>query len=581
MSDLSHGIKLWGFQILSPKEETRSTTPALTAPQNDDGAVVLETGAAYARGVDMDLSARNEIELITRYRELAQQPELELAIENITNEAITEDDDGNVVKLNLDKTKFPESVKKKIITEFDVIQNLLNFRLQGHDIFRRWYIDGRLPYNILVDEKKRAEGIQELRYMDPRRVRKIREITREKDRASGHEVIKSIREYYLYNEMGVLGLSSHQQTGAVVVAKDSIAYVTSGLQDARRAMVLSYIQKSIKPMNQLRMMEDATVVYKVSRAVDRRVFYVDVGNLPRTKAEQYLRDMMTKYKNKIIYDSGTGEIQGDRKFMSMQEDFWMPRRGETGKGTEIDTLPGGESLANMDNVLYFQKKLYQSLGVPLGRLLPTDGFSLGRSNEITREELAFFKLIARLRNRFSHLFSVILGIQLSLKGICSKDDWETQLQNVQYDWMKDTNFEELKNAELMTMRFQLLAIVEPFIGRFMSGETAQKKILRMTDEQIAEETKRITAETEKQSVMLPATHPMSPMYQDPNAGEDPEKPEDAEPNADQMTGDVLTPGENDADTAFKHLQANEGVKPRKSLNIIREIMTNRRKRLSK
>ena len=484
-------IKLFGFEInrkKSEQEDERNKTFAL--PQNDDGAVTIQSGAYYGTYVDLDGVVRNEIELITRYREMSMQPEIEGAIDDIVNEAIVNDDKGNGVEVNTDELKQSDQIKKKIRDEFEYVLKLLNFGNMGHDIFRRWYIDGRLFYHLVLDEKNPNKGIQEVKYVDPRRIRKIREIQKVKDSTTGMEVIKRMNEYYLYNERGVIGAHSNLGTK---IAVDSIVNVNSGLMDSKRAMVLSYLHKAIKPLNQLRMVEDATVIYRLSRAPERRVFYVDVGNMPTIKADQYLRDIMVKYRNKLVYDSSTGEIKDDRKHLSMLEDFWLPRR-EGGKGTEITTLPGGQNLGELEDVKYFEKKLYKSLGVPISRLEPAQGFSLGRSTEISRDELKFGKFIDRLRNKFSTLFDDILRVQLVLKRICTEEEWNEFKENIYYDFMKDNNFTELKEAEILLNRMGVLQMVDPYVGRYYSKEWVRRNVLMMDDEDIEEIDEQIANE---------------------------------------------------------------------------------------
>ena len=484
-------VQLFGFEISRKKnqiEDEQNKTFAL--PQNDDGAVTIQSGSYYGTYVDLDGTVRNEIELITRYREMSMQPELETAIDEIVNEAIVNDDNGQAVELNTDDLKQPEQIKKKIRDEFDIILKLLNFGNMGHDIFRRWYIDGRLFYHIIIDDKRPTLGIQELRYIDPRRIRKIREIQKTKDPKTGMEIIKRQNEYYLYNERGIIG--AHSNLGAKI-AIDSVVNVNSGLMDSKRTMVLSYLHKAIKPLNQLRMVEDATVIYRLSRAPERRVFYVDVGNMPTIKAEQYLRDIMVKYRNKLVYDSSTGEVKDDRKHLSMLEDFWLPRR-EGSKGTEITTLPGGANLGELEDVKYFEKKLYKALGVPIGRLEPQQGFSLGKSNEITRDELKFTKFVQRLRNKFSTLFDDLLRVQLVLKRVCTEEEWKQFKEDIYYDYLKDNNFTELKEAELITNRILLLQYVDPFVGRYYSKEWVRKNVLKQTDEDISEIDEQIANE---------------------------------------------------------------------------------------
>ena len=485
-------VQLFGFEISRKKNQAEDEqNKSFALPQNDDGAVTIQSGSYYGTYVDLDGTVRNEIELITRYREMSMQPELETAIDEIVNEAIVNDDNGQAVELNTDDLKQPEQIKKKIRDEFDYILKLLNFGNMGHDIFRRWYIDGRLFYHVIVDDKRPTLGIQELRYIDPRRIRKIREIQKTKDPKTGMEIIKRQNEYYLYNERGIIG--AHSNLGAKI-AIDSVVNVNSGLMDSKRTMVLSYLHKAIKPLNQLRMVEDATVIYRLSRAPERRVFYVDVGNMPTIKAEQYLRDVMVKYRNKLVYDSSTGEIKDDRKHLSMLEDFWLPRR-EGSKGTEITTLPGGANLGELEDVKYFEKKLYKALGVPVGRLdQQQQGFTLGKSNEITRDELKFTKFVQRLRNKFSTLFDDLLRVQLILKKVCTEEEWKAFKEEIYYDYLKDNNFTELKEAELITNRILLLQYVDPFVGRYYSKEWVRKNVLKQTDEDIAEIDEQIANE---------------------------------------------------------------------------------------
>lgn len=485
-------VQLFGFEISRKKNQAEDEqNKSFALPQNDDGAVTIQSGSYYGTYVDLDGTVRNEIELITRYREMSMQPELETAIDEIVNEAIVNDDNGQAVELNTDDLKQPEQIKKKIRDEFDTILKLLNFGNMGHDIFRRWYIDGRLFYHVIVDDKRPTLGIQELRYIDPRRIRKIREIQKTKDPKTGMEIIKRQNEYYLYNERGIIG--AHSNLGAKI-AIDSVVNVNSGLMDSKRTMVLSYLHKAIKPLNQLRMVEDATVIYRLSRAPERRVFYVDVGNMPTIKAEQYLRDVMVKYRNKLVYDSSTGEIKDDRKHLSMLEDFWLPRR-EGSKGTEITTLPGGANLGELEDVKYFEKKLYKALGVPVGRLdQQQQGFTLGKSNEITRDELKFTKFVQRLRNKFSTLFDDLLRVQLILKKVCTEEEWKAFKEEIYYDYLKDNNFTELKEAELITNRILLLQYVDPFVGRYYSKEWVRKNVLKQTDEDIAEIDEQIANE---------------------------------------------------------------------------------------
>jgi hypothetical protein len=502
-------VQLFGFEIGRKKQQVQDeVNRTFSPPQNDDGAVTIQSGSYYGTYVDLDGVVRNEIELITRYREMSMQPELETAIDEIVNEAIVNDDKSKGVEIDTDDLKQPESIKKKIRDEFDFVLKLLDFSNMGHDLFRRWYIDGRLFYHVIIDEKRPNLGIQELRYIDPRRIRKIREIQKTKDPKTGMDIIKKQNEYYLYNERGVIGAHSNLGTK---IAVDSIINVNSGLMDSKRAMVLSYLHKAIKPLNQLRMVEDATVIYRLSRAPERRVFYVDVGNMPTIKAEQYLKDIMVKYRNKLVYDSNTGEIKDDRKHLSMLEDFWLARR-EGSRGTEITTLPGAMNLGELEDVKYFEKKLYKSLSVPISRLEQQQGFTLGRSTEISRDELKFSKFVNRLRNKYAILFDDILRVQLILKRICTEEEWKEFREDIWYDFKKDNNFDELKEAELLTNRLTLLQVVDPYVGRYYSKEWVRKNVLMQTDDDIKEIDEQISNE---QAAMAPTDAAGNPM--DPNA----------------------------------------------------------------
>ena len=480
-------FSLFGFTIARNKvEDDQTVQQSFTPPSNDDGALTITSAAYYGTYVDLDGTAKNDVELISRYREMAMQPEIESAIDDIVGEAICQDDDGKIIQIVLDDLKQPDKIKNAIKVEFETVMKLLNYKNMAQDIFRRYYVDGRLFYHIIVDQTKPMEGIKELRYIDPRKLKKIREMKKSKDERTGVEIMKVINEYYLYNDKVNTGTSSNFGPVGVRITTDSIISVVSGLMDSRRAVVLSYLHKAIKPLNQLRMIEDATVIYRISRAPERRIFYIDVGNLPKLKAEQYLRDIMVKYKNKLVYDANTGEVRDDRKFLSMMEDFWLPRR-EGGKGTEITTLPGGQNLGELEDVKYFEKKLYKALNVPVSRLNPeTSGFSLGRTNEITRDELKFAKFVDRLRNRFSDLFDQALRVQCVLKGICTDQEWEDFRTNIHYDFIKDNNFTELKDAELMKERLALLATIDPYTGRYFSQSWIQRNVLRLNDDDIKE-----------------------------------------------------------------------------------------------
>ena len=481
---MANKFSLFGFTISRDKaDEVETVQQSFTPPSNDDGALTITSAAYYGTYVDLDGTAKNDVELISRYREMAMQPEIESAIDDIIGEAICQDDDGKIIKLVLDDLKQPERIKTAIKAEFDTVLRLLNYNNMAQDIFRRYYVDGRLNYHVIIDRTKPNEGIKELRYIDPRKLRKVREIKKEKDPRTGVEMMKVINEYYIFNDKVTSGSSQNFGPIGVRITTDSIISVVSGLMDSRRAVVLSYLHKAIKPLNQLRMIEDATVIYRISRAPERRIFYIDVGNLPKLKAEQYLRDIMVKYKNKLVYDANTGEIRDDRKFLSMMEDFWLPRR-EGGKGTEISTLPGGQNLGELEDVKYFEKKLYKSLNVPISRLEPNQGFSLGRTTEVTRDEIKFAKFVDRLRNRFSDLFDQALRIQCVLKGICTAEEWLEFKENIHYDFIKDNNFTELKEAELMKERLGLLGAVDPYTGRYFSQAWIQRNVLRLTDDEI-------------------------------------------------------------------------------------------------
>jgi len=421
-----------------------------------------------------------------------------MAIDDIVNEAISHDKSGKSIDIRLEKLKQPENIKKKIIEEFQSICNLLNYGNLADDLFKRWYIDGRIYYHIIVDEKKPKEGIQELRYIDPRKIRKVREIKKGKDPKTGALIIESMAEYYVYNDKGTTTQTYTSAVNAGLrIAPDAILNVNSGLMDAKNTFVISYLHKAIKPLNQLRMIEDAVVIYRVSRAPERRVFYIDVGNLPKGKAEQYLRDVMIKYKNKIVYDAQSGEIRDERKHMSMLEDFWLPRR-EGGKGTEITTLPAGQNLGELADVIYFRQKLLNSLNVPISRLEPQQGgmIGVGKTTEVTRDEVKFTQFIDRLRNKFSQIFDKALGTQLVLKGICTKEEWNEFKEFIYYDFVKDNNFSEMRDAELLRERVSLLSVVDPYVGRYYSAEWVRRNVLQMSDEDMKMIDKQIKKEAD-------------------------------------------------------------------------------------
>ena len=477
-------LSLFGFSISRQKaEEEQSVQQSFAVPNSDDGALTITSAAYYGTYVDLDGTAKNEVELISRYREMAMQPEIESAIDDIVSESIVQNDDGRNIKLILDDLKQPDKIKNAITQEFNNVLRLLNYNNMAHDIFRRYYIDGRLFYHIIVDRDNPTAGIQELRYVDPRKIRKVREIKKKKDERTGVDIMNVINEYYIFNDKAISGSQSNYGPVGVRITKDAIINVNSGLMDSRRAVVLSYLHKAIKPLNQLRMIEDATVIYRISRAPERRIFYIDVGNLPKLKAEQYLRDIMVKYKNKLVYDANTGEVRDDRKFLSMMEDFWLPRR-DGGKGTEIQTLPGGQNLGELEDVKYFEKKLYKALNVPISRLESSQGFTIGRSSEITRDELKFSKFIDRLRNKFSDLFDQALRVQCVLKGICTDEEYDEFKEHIFFDFIKDNNFAELKEAELMKERLALLQEIDPYTGRYFSMNWIRRNVLRLSDEEM-------------------------------------------------------------------------------------------------
>ena len=495
---MANKFSLFGFTIARDKQEVDAEVQqSFSAPANEDGALTITSAAYYGTYVDLDGTAKNDVELISRYREMAMQPEIESAIDDIVGEAICQDDDGKIIEIVLDDLKQPEKIKKAIKDEFETVMRLLNYKNMAQDIFRRYYVDGRMYYHVIVDQTKPMEGIKELRYVDPRKLRKVREMKKTKDERTGVEVMKVINEYYLFNDKVTTGSSSNFGPVGVRITTDSILAVVSGLMDSRRAVILSYLHKAIKPLNQLRMIEDATVIYRISRAPERRIFYIDVGNLPKLKAEQYLRDIMVKYKNKLVYDANTGEVRDDRKFLSMMEDFWLPRR-EGGKGTEITTLPGGQNLGELEDVKYFEKKLYKALNVPVSRLNPeTSGFSLGRSTEITRDEVKFSKFVERLRNKFADLFEQALRVQCVLKGICTDSEWEEFKNYIHFDFIKDNNFTELRDAELMKERLSLLGAVDPYTGRYFSQKWIQRNVLRLTDDEIKDMETEMDSEKEE------------------------------------------------------------------------------------
>ena len=482
-------VELFGFTITRKKDEEGAT---FTLPTSDDGAEDIAHGGFYSSTVDIEGKDRTQYDLIKRYRSIAQQPECDSAIEDIISEAVASNEFDAPISLALDGLKQSDKVKRRIREEFNRVLELMSFQEKGHDIFRRWYVDGRLFYHKVIDTKDTRKGITELRYLDPQKVKKVREkITGKPNPITMVDEKQRVVEYYIYNEYGIT--TGGSMTNGLKITKDSIAYCPSGIIDQNRGSVLSYLHKAIKPVNQLRMIEDSLVIYRISRAPERRIFYIDVGNLPKIKAEQYLKDVMNRYRNKLVYDASTGEIKDDRNHMSMLEDFWLPRR-EGGRGTEITTLPGGSNLGEIDDIIYFQRKLYRSLNVPISRMEAEQNFSLGRSTEITRDELKFTKFVQRLRKNFSKVFHDLLRTQLILTGVIAEEEWDSMKEHIAYDWMQDGHFAELRDAEILRERIDMLGTLEPYVGNFFSKKWVQKNVLRQSDEEIELMSKEIEDE---------------------------------------------------------------------------------------
>ena len=512
-------VQLLGFQITranDDKEKPAEAKQAFTVPSPDDGTTTISAGGYFGQYLDMEVTAKNDTDLIKRYREVAQHPECDMAIEDIINEVIVSDERDTSVSLSLDKLQISENIKTKIRDEFEEVMKLLNFDEKGHDIFKRFYIDGRIYFHKVIDPNSPRKGLTELRYIDPRKIKKVREVTKKRDTkgAKGIEIIEKTAEWFVYNEKGMTGANTN---AGVKIASDSITYVTSGIIDQTKNMVLGHLHKAIKPVNQLRMIEDAVVIYRIVRAPERRIFYVDVGNLPKIKAEQYLRDVMARYRNKLVYDASTGEIRDDRKHMSMLEDFWLPRR-EGAKGTEVSTLAGGQNLGEISDVVYFQKKLYKALNVPISRMESEAGFNLGRAAEISRDELKFTKFVARLRKRFTQMFNDILKTQLVLKGVMTIEDWTNIKEHIQYSFLKDGYFAERKNAEILRERINLAEQISPYVGKYYSVEYIRKNILRQTDEDIADIDRQIADEIKTGIIASPQGENMEADNEDPDDG---------------------------------------------------------------
>ena len=499
--------KLFGFSI--EDNEKKSNSIVSPVPQNnEDGVDNYIASGFYGSYVDIEGQFRTEFDLIKRYREMSLHPECDGAIEDVVNEAIVSDLYDSPIEIELSNLNATDKLKKAIREEFKFIKELMDFDKKSHEIFRNWYVDGRLYYHKVIDIKKPQEGIKELRYIDPMKMRYIRQ-EKKKDRndplrnptvagprGSELNIAPEIEEYFLYTPKKSYGSSNASTGGAskgTKISKDAITYCTSGLVDRNKGTVLSYLHKAIKSLNQLRMIEDSLVIYRLSRAPERRIFYIDVGNLPKVKAEQYLRDVMMRYRNKQVYDANTGEVRDDRKFMSMMEDFWLPRR-EGGRGTEITTLPGGQNLGELSDIEYFQKKLYRSLGVPESRIAADGGFNLGRSSEILRDELKFAKFVGRLRKRFAQMFNDMLKTQLILKNIVSPEDWISISDHIQYDFLYDNQFAELKETELLNERLGILSTIEPYIGKYYSNKWVRGKVLRQTDAEMIEMDEQIQRE---------------------------------------------------------------------------------------
>ena len=485
-------MELFGFEITRKKDELRNTeapnAKSFVPPVDDDGTPVIQqqagyiAGGAYGAFVDMEGGIKNEAELIRRYRETSLVPECDSAIEDIVNECITSDVSDKIVTLDLRDVKLSDSIKNKIQDEFNLILSMMKFNQNSHEIFRKWYVDGRIYFHKVVDSKRPKLGIVDLRNIDPLKIKKVRNVEKEKDPKTKIERIKKVEEFYMFNDRG-FDKSSASEGTTVKIAPEAVSYTTSGLLDYTKNVVIGYLHKALKTANQLSMMEDALVIYRISRAPERRIFYIDVGNLPKAKAEQYLADVMNKYRNKLVYNADTGEIKDDRKHMSMLEDFWLPRR-EGGRGTEITTLPGGQNLADIDDIEYFKKKLYQSLNVPASRMEADNGFNMGRASEINRDELKFNKFTNRLQKKFARVFIDVLKTQLVLKEIVSAEEFDKIKEFMQFNYATDNHFTELKDAEILRERIDTLGQVSEYVGRYYSKDWIRKYVLMQSEEDI-------------------------------------------------------------------------------------------------
>jgi DNA-dependent RNA polymerase auxiliary subunit epsilon len=480
-------MEIFGYKV--EKSKAAPTEKSFVPPTDDGGSDVIKAGGYFGTYLDLEGTANTEAELIKKYRDIAFMADVDSAIDDIVNDSISNLDDERPVEINLDNVKLSDPIKKKIEQEFETILDLLEFNLRAQDYYRRWYIDGRIYFHKVIDTAKPKNGITDVRFIDPRKIKKVREIFKEKDEKSGVEFIKKIEEYFVYNERGIVLDKAHTASpgsaATMKVTRDAICYVPSGLSDQDKNIPLSYLHKAIRPANQLRMMENAAVIYRISRAPERRVFYVDVGNLPKIKAEQYLQGIMNQYRNKLVYDGNTGEIRDDKKFMSMLEDFWLPRR-EGGRGTQIETLPGGQSLGEIGDIDYFQKKLFQALNVPISRMQQQSGLNFGRAAEINRDEWKFTKFIAKLRRRFSLLFDDLLKTQLIIKGIITEADWNLIRNNIEYKYATDAYYTESKEQQIIQSRVEILNGVANYIGTLYSKVYIQKNILKLTDDDIAQ-----------------------------------------------------------------------------------------------
>ena len=495
-------MEVFGLEIKRKKsDETKAQS--FVPPQNDGSVIEISkdqgmggfaaTGGVIGQFVDMEGGVKNEADLVTRYRTMSLVPECDSAIEDIVNESISSNDLDAPVAINLDRVNhFSDSTKIKIRENFDTVLELLGFRELSHDIYRKWYVDGRLYYHKMVDSQNTKAGIQGLRAIDPQKIRKIREVEKTKDEKSQVEIVKKVNEYFMFNDQG-FDKSGNNTGQTVKIASDAVTHVTSGLMDYNQKVVVGYLHKAMKSVNQLRMLEDALVIYRISRAPERRIFYIDVGNLPKARAEQYLKEVQTSYRNKLVYNADTGEVKDDRKHMNMLEDFWLPRR-EGGRGTEISTLPGGQNLGEIEDILYFQKKLYKSLNVPISRLETETAFAIGRATEISRDEVKFSRFIDRLRVKFARLFDDILKTQLILKNVVTEEDWKKSKEYISYDFQKDGHFVELKEAEILRERINTLEQMDQFVGKYYSEQWVRKNILRQSEAEIADIDKQIAAD---------------------------------------------------------------------------------------